>query len=75
MRSMAVTNRINFSPKKSIFLYASATCSELPSNISTMVKTGENNIKFTCYFNLLPVKDVDFSMANVNKTNKSKRYN
>ena len=26
-----------FSPKRSIFLYAFATCSELPSNISNMI--------------------------------------
>ena len=32
-----VTNRI-FSPNKLIFLHACATCSELPSNISTMGK-------------------------------------
>ena len=36
MRSRAVTNRFFFKPKSSIFLHSCATCSELPSNISTV---------------------------------------
>ena len=38
IRSRKVINLI-LSPKRSIFLHASATCSELPPNVSTMGKT------------------------------------
>ena len=37
IRSRNVTDRIFFSPKITIFLHACDTCSELPSNISTIV--------------------------------------
>ena len=39
IRSQAVKNRIIFAPKGSISLYACAKCSELPSNMNSMVNT------------------------------------
>ena len=41
IRSRAVTNRISFQ-KRPIFVHAFATCSELPSNQSTMLETINN---------------------------------
>ena len=37
LRSTAVTNRIFFYPKRHMFLDAGATCSELPSNMGSML--------------------------------------
>ena len=39
IKSIAVTNRIFLNSKRPIFLNALATCSELPSNISTTSKS------------------------------------
>ena len=50
IKSRAVTNRFFFAPKRHIFPHASATCSELPSNISTLVLTVHATITSTLLF-------------------------
>ena len=52
IRTRAVANRI-FSPERYIFLYAYATCSELPSYTSTMGRTGAGYPVKSYFLNIL----------------------